>query len=130
MTPPDDLLAAALAVRENAHAPYSDYKVGAAIRDDKGAIHAGCNVENAAYPEGQCAETSAIGGLISSGQLAIREILVIGGKQTPGPCSPCGGCRQRIREFADSTTRIWLIGKDDEWQSVTIDDLLPGGFSL
>src|SRR5919202_2457338 len=95
----DDLLAAASAARANAHVPYSRFPVGAARRAASGRVHAGCNVENAAYPQGQCAEASAIGVMVAAGDRDIVEAAVIGGGE--GLCSPCGGCRQRLVEFAD-----------------------------
>src|SRR5665811_976888 len=94
----DDLLAAALAARARAYAPYSEYSVGAALRDEHGRIHAGANVENAAYPQGQCAEASAIGVLIAAGGRRITEALVVADPAAGLP-SPCGACRQRLREF-------------------------------
>ena len=93
------LLDTARAVRENAHAPYSKFKVGAALRSTSGAVYAGCNVENVAYPEGTCAEAGAIAAMIAGGDKRIAEIAVIA--DSPQPVSPCGGCRQKIAEFAD-----------------------------
>ena len=90
----DDLLAAASAARANAYAPFSNFPVGAALRAASGRVHAGCNVENAAFPQGQCAEASAIGAMVAAGDREIVEAVVIGGG--PDLCSPCGGCRQRL----------------------------------
>ena len=129
--PPEDLYAVAETIRQKAYAKYSSFYVGAAIRDSDGVIHAGCNVENAAYPEGHCAETGAISVMVGQGKREIKEILVIGGsKDNIEPCSPCGGCRQRIREFATPSTRVWYLAANGEWLSQTIDQLLPGGFTL
>ena len=100
----DSLIQAALSVRERAYAPYSDFKVGAAIRDENGAVHTGANVENAAFPLSQCAEASAIGAMIAAGGREIREIAVVG--RGNALCTPCGGCRQRIREFATPLTPV------------------------
>ncbi|MEM7765514.1 MAG: cytidine deaminase [Pseudomonadota bacterium] len=129
-TPPEALLDAAQRARQHAYAPYSNYKVGAAIIDEQGRVFAGCNVENAAYPEGNCAETSAIAAMVSAGGRHIREVLVVGGFEQTGHCTPCGGCRQRISEFADATARIWLVDASLNWTVVSISDLLPAGFSL
>ena len=93
---------AAGSVRERAHAPYSRFRVGAAVIDETGALHTGCNVENAAYPEGICAEAAAIAAMVAGGGRRIRAIAVIG--SGPAMTTPCGGCRQRIREFADADT--------------------------
>ncbi len=98
MAESDDLLAAALAVRERAYAPYSKFAVGAAIRTPSGAIYTGCNVENVSYPEGCCAETSAIAAMVAAGGRRIAEVVVMGGGERL--CTPCGGCRQKLREFA------------------------------
>ena len=106
------LHSAALDARQRAHAPYSGFRVGAAILDERGHIHVGCNVENAAYPEGSCAETGAIAAMVAGGGSAIREIVVVGGRDAIVACSPCGGCRQRIREFADADSRVWMVDSD------------------
>ena len=124
------LLAAARDVRARAHAPYSGFRVGAAVQDDNGAVHVGCNVENAAYPQGSCAETSAIAAMIAGGGRRIRAIAVVGGTDAPGPCTPCGGCRQRIAEFADGETRVLVLDDDCRPASYTISELLPRSFSL
>mgnify|MGYP000385448682 CR=1 FL=1 len=92
------LIEDAAAVRLNAHAPYSGFKVGAALRSVEGRVHLGCNVENVAYPEGTCAEAGAIASMIAAGDREIREVAVIA--DAPTPVSPCGGCRQKIAEFA------------------------------
>jgi len=124
-----DLFKAALAARTRAHAPYSRFHVGAAIRSESGTIHAACNVENAAYPQGQCAESNAIGMLVAAGDRRIVEIAVVGGEAGAGVlCTPCGGCRQRIREFATPDTRIHVYDAGGWRRSYTMDDLLPDSF--
>lgn len=121
-----DLLAAANAVKSRAYAPYSGHAVGAAILDEAGRIHAGCNVENAAYPQGVCAEASAISAMIAAGGRRIEAIAIAG----PGPhlCTPCGGCRQKIREFAGPETPV-LVGDETGLKArFTLDELLPESF--
>ena len=121
------LLAAAEAARAHAHAPYSNFHVGAAILADDGTIYAGCNVENAAYPLGNCAEASAIAAMIGGGGRRIRSIMTIG----PGsaPVMPCGGCRQRIREFAELDTPVICLGLDGGVPlETTLGELLPHSF--
>lgn len=120
------LLDTARAVRENAHAPYSKFKVGAAIRSTSGAIFAGCNVENVAYPEGTCAEAGAIAAMIAGGDKRIAEIAVIA--DSPQPVSPCGGCRQKIAEFADGDVVVTLHTTDGAVLQTTVSALLPGVF--
>jgi len=122
----DDLLKAALAARAYAHAPYSGFKVGAALRASDGGIHAGCNVENAAFPQGQCAEATAIGVMVAAGATRIIEILVVA--DGPETVSPCGGCRQRLVEFADPATPVHLAGPEGVRATVTLGDLLPRAF--
>jgi len=124
------LIDAAKAVRPNAHAPYSGYRVGAALIDDTGAMHTGCNVENAAYPEGACAEANAIGAMVAAGGKRIAAIAAVGGADDIEACTPCGGCRQSILEFADENTRIFLVGEDNCIDSYSIDELLPAAFRL
>ncbi|MGI9202039.1 MAG: cytidine deaminase [Woeseiaceae bacterium] len=126
----DELLDAARAVREHAHCPYSNFRVGAALVDDNGAIHVGCNVENVAYPQGSCAEAGAISTMVAAGGNRIVTIAVAGGEDGTRACPPCGGCRQRIHEFSDSETRIIFKNDDGEWQSCSIDELLPSSFHL
>lgn len=121
---------AALGVRERAHAPYSGYRVGVALVDDQGNTWVGCNVENASYPEGSCAETAAIAAMVAGGGRRIRELSVVGGHAEPEPCTPCGGCRQRISEFADASTRIWIRDASGTMTAHGIEALLPGGFRL
>lgn len=122
------LIDAAKAVRPNAHAPYSRYLVGAALIDDRGQLHTGCNVENAAFPEGTCAEANAIGSMVAAGGKRIVAIAVVGGAQEIEACTPCGGCRQSILEFSDGNTRVILIGEGNTIDSYTIDELLPAAF--
>jgi len=125
---PDDkaLFEAAEAIRAKAYAPYSGFKVGAAILADDGRIYAGCNVENAAYPQGNCAEASAIAAMIAGGAKRITRIYVTG----PGsePVTPCGGCRQRIREFADLDVEVVSHGVEGEPLTTTLGQLLPHSF--
>ncbi|MBL4853504.1 MAG: cytidine deaminase [Robiginitomaculum sp.] len=125
-TPNKDLLKVAQAVRENAYAPYSKFHVGAAILAADGQIYAGCNVENAAYPEGQCAEASAISAMVSGGSLEIRQICIV--KKGGGLVAPCGGCRQKINEFAGADVPIFVQGADGALQSYTLGELLPAAF--
>ena len=122
----DDLLQAALTARAHAHAPYSGFKVGAALRAADGSIHAGCNVENAAFPQGQCAEATAIGVMIAAGATRIAEILVVA--DGPETVNPCGGCRQRLVEFADSATPVHLAGPEGVRATVSLGELLPRAF--
>ena len=122
------LIDAAKEVRANAHAPYSGYRVGAALIDDTGTLHTGCNVENAAYPEGTCAEANAIGSMVAAGGKRIVAIAAVGGSAGIEACAPCGGCRQNIREFADENTRIIFFGEGKRIDSYTIDELLPAAF--
>ena len=124
------LIDAARKVRHNAHAPYSGYLVGAALVDDTGAMHTGCNVENAAFPEGTCAEANAIGSMVAAGGKRIVAIAAVGGSDDIEACTPCGGCRQSILEFADENTRIILIGEGKRIDSYSIDELLPAAFRL
>ncbi|GJE17951.1 cytidine deaminase [Methylobacterium marchantiae] len=120
------LFEAAAAAMATAYAPYSHFPVGAALRDEHGRIHAGCNVENAAYPVGTCAEAGAIAAMIAGGGRAIGVILIIGEGQAL--VTPCGACRQRIREFADPATPIHIAGPDGIRRSFTLDALLPDSF--
>ena len=122
----DELVAAAIEIRARAYAPYSKFLVGAAILDERGQIHRGVNVENAAYPQGQCAEATAIGAMLTSGARQIVAIAIAG----PGPdlCTPCGGCRQRIREFAVPETRILVADPSGLRKVFMLDDLLPASF--
>lgn len=121
------LLFAATKVRENAYAPYSRFKVGAAIRAASGVIYSGCNVENVAYPEGTCAEAGAIAAMIAAGDTVIAEMLVIA--DSPAPVPPCGGCRQKIAEFAAPEVQVTLCTTDGAQKKMTVADLLPGVFT-
>jgi len=122
----DDMIAAARAVREKAYAPYSNFQVGACVRTKSGTLYSGANVENAAYPQGQCAEASAIGNMIAGGDSEIVEVVVIGGGD--GLCTPCGGCRQRLNEFATSDTPVHVCGPEGLRKTFTLGELLPGAF--
>jgi cytidine deaminase len=121
-----ELFAAAKTAQANAYAPYSRFKVGAALSTPGGAIFSGCNVENAAYPQGSCAEAGAIAAMALAGERRIAEILVIG--DGDALCTPCGGCRQRIREFADPSTVIHIAGKQGARAKFTLGELLPESF--
>ncbi|HET6547823.1 MAG TPA: cytidine deaminase [Solirubrobacter sp.] len=120
------LVDAARAVMRCAYAPYSRFRVGAALRAEDGSIHVGANVENAAYPQGQCAEASAIGALIASGRTRITEVAVI--SEGEAPCVPCGGCRQRLREFIVPGAEIHMVGAAGQKLTSTLEDLLPRSF--
>jgi len=110
----------------SAYAPYSKFQVGAAILAEDGNIYTGCNVENAAYPVGSCAEAGAIGAMVIAGQTKIQAIAVAGAGEEL--CTPCGGCRQRIREFAEATTPILICDKDGLRHTTTLEELLPLSF--
>jgi cytidine deaminase len=122
----DELLAAAKAAQANAYAPYSHFFVGAAIRTASGRIFAACNVENAAYPQGSCAENGAIAAMVAAGEREIVAVLTVCDGEVIGTC--CGGCRQRIREFASGDTLIYAAGPDGVRATFTIDELLPHAF--
>ena len=122
----DDLFDAARQAQQNAYAPYSRFTVGAALIDERGRLHAGCNVENAAYPVGACAEAGAISAMVLSGGRRIRAILVVG--DGPELVSPCGACRQRIREFGDGATQILIAGPEGVRRTLTLEELLPFAF--
>lgn len=126
----EELFQHAADARENAYAPYSRFKVGAAILDENGNIHCGCNVENAAYPLGTCAEVSAINAMVSSGGRRIVKIAVVGGGDKIELCTPCGGCRQAIAEFADDDTSIILQVSEGGVLRYSVADLLPHAFRL
>lgn len=123
----NDLFPAALAARARAYAPYSEYSVGAALRDEHGRVHAAANVENAAYPQGQCAEASAIGVMVAAGGRRIVEALVVADDRLGVP-SPCGACRQRLREFMALDAPIHLAGLAGPLHTVTLGELLPMSF--
>lgn len=121
------LLQSATEVREMAYAPYSRFKVGAAIRAASGAVFQGCNVENVAYPEGTCAEAGAIAAMVAAGETRIAEVFVIA--DSPAPVPPCGGCRQKIAEFAAPEVKVTLATTDGLQKVMTVAELLPGLFT-
>lgn len=123
----DDLRASALAVREQAHAPYSDFKVGAALRTVSGRIYVGCNVENVAYPEGTCAEAGAIAAMVAGGEREIASVYVVAASSAPVP--PCGGCRQKLAEFAGSDVAVIMATVAGQETETTVGELLPGVFN-
>ncbi|MFC3615697.1 cytidine deaminase [Lutimaribacter marinistellae] len=116
----------ALALRENAYAPYSRFKVGAALRSASGAVYGGCNVENVAYPEGTCAEAGAIAAMVAGGETRLVEVYVVA--SSPEPVPPCGGCRQKLAEFGAPDTPVTLATADGVERKTTIGALLPGAF--
>lgn len=120
------LLAAALAARSRAYAPYSSFAVGAALLDEHGRIHSGCNVENAAYPEGLCAEAVALGALVLAGGTRVRAALVAA--DTAHGVTPCGGCRQKLREFADAGVPVWSADAHGVVARHALGELLPASF--
>ncbi|MDO9092405.1 MAG: cytidine deaminase [Rubrivivax sp.] len=120
------LIAAAQQVRSNAHAPYSRFAVGAAVLDEQGRIHAGCNVENAAYPQGWCAEASALAVMVAAGGKRVQAVAVCG--VADDPVTPCGGCRQKLREFAALDCPIWVADMTGPRASFTLGALLPNSF--
>lgn len=122
------LFDAARAAWEKAYAPYSGFRVGAAIRTADGLVHSGCNVENVAYPEGTCAEAGAIAAMVLAGGGQIVEVLVVA--DSPDPTPPCGGCRQKLAEFAAPDTPVILADLAGERLRTTVADLLPGAFTL
>ena len=127
MTPAQqEMFDAALAAHRNAHAPYSNYPVGASVRSSSGRVYAGCNVENAAYPQGWCAEASAIAAMVTAGERQIVEVLTISNGDIVGTC--CGGCRQKIREFAALDTPIYSCGPEGLRATFTLEGLLPHSF--
>jgi homotetrameric cytidine deaminase len=123
---PEQLLAAAEAVMRNAYAPYSNFPVGAALSTPSGAIFTGANVENAAYPQGQCAEASAIGAMVAGGETRITAVAVVA--ERLDICPPCGGCRQRLKEFAAPDTPVYLGRPGGPVQTTTVGELLPLAF--
>ncbi|MFY9511149.1 MAG: cytidine deaminase [Rubrivivax sp.] len=130
-TPVDDntlqaLVEAARTARVHGHAPYSKFLVGAAVLDEQGRIHVGCNVENAAYPQGWCAETSALAHLVTAGGRRALAVAVVG--VAPDPVTPCGGCRQKIREFAAPDCPVWVADLNSVRLRTTLADLLPHSF--
>ena len=124
--PADDLLETARAAMKRAHAPYTSYRVGAALRAPDGSVHAGTNVENAAFPQGQCAEASAVGALVAAGHGAIEEVAVVAEADV---AVPCGGCRQRLSEFAGAGVPVHLGDAQGLRRTVTLGELLPLAFT-
>jgi cytidine deaminase len=120
------LIDAATSVRKNAYVPYSNFKVGAALLSGSGQVHVGCNVENVAYPEGTCAEAGAIAAMVAAGDTELTEIVVIA--DSPVPVTPCGGCRQKLFEFAAPGARITMASVSGEMTTMSVADLLPGAF--
>ncbi|MEO7741304.1 MAG: cytidine deaminase [Usitatibacter sp.] len=120
------LLEAARTAQGRAHAPYSRFHVGAAVLDEHGHVHSGCNVENAAYPQGSCAETNAFGALVAAGGKQVRALLVLGDGENL--VTPCGGCRQRLRELAAPDTPVLIAGPGGVRATFTLDELLPHSF--
>lgn len=126
MAPSEEMLALARQVRARAYAPYSGYTVGAVLKGESGKLYAGCNVENAAYPESCCAEASAIAVMVAGGEQAIAEVLVMGpGHET---VTPCGGCRQRLREFAGDSVPVYLCDDAGLRRTLTFGELYPFSF--
>jgi len=121
-----ELVAAAQRVRLQAYAPYSKFLVGAAVLDEKGRIHAGCNVENAAYPQGWCAEASALAVMVASGGKTVLAVAVCG--DAPQPVTPCGGCRQKLREFAADNCPVLIADLHGLRVTHRLADLLPFSF--
>ncbi len=122
----DEMIRLAKRARDNAHAPYSGFRVGACLRSGDGRLFAGCNVENVSYPEGQCAETSALGALVAAGAFEVTEVVVLA--EGERLCTPCGGCRQRLAEFATSETPVHIAGPEGLRRSFTLGELLPEAF--
>jgi cytidine deaminase len=121
-----EMLELARRAMAQAYAPYSKFAVGAVLRGANGRFYAGCNVENAAYPQGCCAEASAISAMVLDGERRIVSVLIMG--QGPHLIAPCGGCRQRLREFAEETTPIHLCGPEGPRHKVSLGELLPLSF--
>ena len=121
------LIEKARAARNHAHAPYSGFKVGAALRTVSGRVYVGCNVENASYPEGTCAETGAIAAMVADGETQIAEVAIIA--DSPHPISPCGGCRQRLAEFAGDDTPVVMASLNGQQATATLSALLPAAFA-
>ena len=124
--PSEDMLAMAREVMGRAYAPYSHFRVGAVLRGANGKLYAGCNVENAAYPQGTCAEVAAVAVMVADGERRIVEVAVMGAGETL--ITPCGGCRQHLREFAAETVPVHLCDTTGVRRTVTIGELLPSGF--
>ena len=121
-----EMLGLARQAMARAYAPYSRFAVGAVLRGAGGKLYAGCNVENAAYPQGCCAEASAIAAMVMDGERRIMEVMVMG--RGPGLIAPCGGCRQRLREFAGDVVPIHLCDPGGVRRTMTLGELLPLAF--
>ncbi len=117
------ILKAAQDALENAYAPYSNFPVGAAILGQNGRIYVGCNVENAAYPQGLCAEAGAIAAMVADGEKRIEQICIVSGSAKPVP--PCGGCRQKISEFSSPTTPIFVASANGSYKEFSMAELFP-----
>jgi cytidine deaminase len=127
MTPAQqELFDAAVLAMSRAYAPYSNFPVGAAVRSASGAVYAGCNVENAAYPQGWCAEASAIAAMVSAGERQIVEVVTVCQGELLSTC--CGGCRQKLREFSALDVQVHACGPEGIRATFTIDELLPASF--
>jgi cytidine deaminase len=126
--PREEMVALARDVLGRAYAPYSGFRVGAVLRGMNGKLYAGCNVENAAYPLGTCAEVAAIAMMVADGERRIAAAVVM--SEGENLITPCGGCRQHLREFADDATPIHLCGPQGVQRTVTLGELLPFPFSL
>ncbi len=122
----EEMLDAARSAMARAYAPYSKFQVGAVVRAESGRLYAGCNVENAAYPQGWCAEASAIAAMVMAGERRILEVAVMG--RGEALVAPCGGCRQKLREFAADDVEIHICGPDGPRRTVTLGELLPLAF--
>ncbi len=120
------LIEKAYSAQQHSHSPYSRFKVGAALESDNGDIFSGCNVESAAFPLGQCAEATAIGNMVTRGGKRISHIVIA----SPNDefCFPCGGCRQKIAEFAPDETLVTMVTKSGSTHDTTIGELLPNAF--
>ena len=122
----ESYIAATKEAMNKAYVPYSNYQVGALIVTKNGNTYSGCNVENASYPLGNCAEAAAIASMVLAGEKYIRMIYVMTKNDEGG--IPCGGCRQRIREFSDENTQIMMCSPDGVQQRINLSELLPNSF--
>ena len=128
MSQVDEMIARAAEVRQRSHSPYSGFKVGACLKSASGRLHAACNVENVAYPQGQCAEASAIGVMVAAGDKEITEVVIVA--ESEKLCTPCGGCRQRLAEFASPDTPVHVCDPTGVIASFTLGGLLPEAFTF
>ena len=124
----DELKAAAVSMLDRAYIPYSHFPVGAALECEDGTVYTGCNVENAAYPAGICAERNAIFHAVAEGRTAFKRIVIAG--KSDDFCVPCGVCRQVMREFCREDFPVYIAGPDGQYQTRTLSQLLPDSFSL